>query len=277
MKTTVPLTEDVLLLDPRKIIIKEEQNIRYERRPAESVKDLARSFQADGQIHPVTVRLVDGEYHLVAGYRRHRAALLCQKTDKSFKLKAIVVEADDENALRLAVAENLERQNLSPIDVALAQKRLKDDYGWSDKAVAGFFKTNANTVSHMRRLLLLPEPVQKQVHEGTLGVEAAYQLSFLPAAEAIRMASTGQASAAETGKPHRMGRSAVIARKAKKARGLSAKPPRLQVEALLELLLESLEESNPLAEMAKVLLQFTGGKISLRTAKEALIDLAVES
>jgi ParB/RepB/Spo0J family partition protein len=265
-------TKEVLLLDPKTIIVNEAANYRFEQSSTQSVQELARSFQADGQIHPVTVRLKDGNYHLIAGYRRHRAALLLAKTDQKFRLKAILVDADDENALRLAVTENLERENLSPIDTALAQKRFKDDYGWSDKVLGAFFKMSPNTVSHLRQLLKLPASVQRQIHDGTLSIEAGQELARLPAKEAERLASTGTS---DPSKSTRMGRSTIIKRKAQKLRGTDARPKISQVQALLEIMVESLDKDDPLVHMAKALLDYVRGKCSLRVTKEFLFDLAV--
>ena len=94
---------DVFFIDPQAIIVDEKLNGRWTPHDGEAVEDMAKSFEAEGQLQPVQVRKVaDNRVQLVLGYRRHRASLLYNQRhpDSPMKLKCVVVTVNDEEAYR---------------------------------------------------------------------------------------------------------------------------------------------------------------------------------
>lgn len=130
----------------------------------EELDDLARSIQAGGLLQPVVVRPADGRYQLIAGERRLRAV---QRLGWA-TVPAVVRTVDDRTILTLALVENLQRDDLSPIDEALAYERLVKEFQLSQQEVADAVGRDRSTVANAIRLLKLPATVQALVHEGAL-------------------------------------------------------------------------------------------------------------
>jgi len=175
---------DYFFIDPEQIVVDEKLNGRAWPHDEESVASMAKSFEEDGgQLQPVQVRRVgDNKVQLVLGYRRYNAALLYNKLhpDKPMKLKAIVVQINDEEALRRNIIENHERKETTPVDDAFAQRRLREDYGWTDTRIAEFYRCSPPYVGVLKKLLTLPTKVQRLVHGKELSVQAATSLADLP-------------------------------------------------------------------------------------------------
>lgn len=178
---------DYHFIDPEQIVVDEKLNGRAWPHDDESVASMAKSFEEDGgQLQPVQVRRVsDNKVQLVLGYRRYNAALLFNKLhpDKPMKLKAIVVQINDEEALRRNIVENHERKETTPVDDAFAQRRLREDYGWPDTRIAEFYRCSPPYVGILKKLLMLPTKVQRLVHGRELSVQAATALADLPPGE----------------------------------------------------------------------------------------------
>jgi len=132
--------------------------------PEESLKELADSIRANGLVQPVLLRRSDSRYQLIAGERRWRAA----QTAGLEKIPAIVRELSDREALELALAENLLREDLNPIDVARAFEVLQQQYRLSHEEIAERLGVNRSTVTNTLRLLRLPVPVQEMLVDGQL-------------------------------------------------------------------------------------------------------------
>ncbi len=130
----------------------------------EELGDLARSIEASGLLQPVVVRPRDGGYELIAGERRWRAV---QRLGWA-NIPAVVREVDDRTLLTLALIENLQRDDLSPIDEALGYQRLMDEFKVSAQEVARLVGRDRSTVANTVRLLKLPTSVRSLVHDGTL-------------------------------------------------------------------------------------------------------------
>jgi len=175
---------DYFFIDPEQIVVVEKLNGRAWPHDEESVASMAKSFEEDGgQLQPVQVRRIAGnKVQLVLGYRRYNAALLYNKLhpDKPMKLKAIVLQINDEEALRRNIIENHERKETTPIDDAFAQRRLREDYGWPDTRIAEFYRCCPPYVGTLKKLLTLPTKVQRLVHGRELSVQAATSLADLP-------------------------------------------------------------------------------------------------
>ena len=141
--------------------------------------DLANSMKASGLLQPVIVRSRDGGYELIAGERRWRAA----ERLGWLQIPAIVKEVDDRTLLTLALIENLQRDDLSPIDAAAGYRRLGDEFQLGHAEIARAVGRERSTVANLLRLLQLPGDVQAMVHEKRLSAGHARALLGLSDAD----------------------------------------------------------------------------------------------
>jgi ParB family transcriptional regulator, chromosome partitioning protein len=131
----------------------------------ESLNELADSIREHGVIQPIVVQaLPDNLYQLIAGERRWRAA----QRAGLMKLPAIVRESDADSSLELALIENLQREDLNPIEEAQAYEKLIVEFGLTQEEVARRVAKNRVTITNMLRLLRLPPEVQQWVAENRL-------------------------------------------------------------------------------------------------------------
>jgi len=148
----------------------------------EALEDLARSIAQRGVIQPVIVRpRKQGGYELVAGERRWRAA----QRARLHEIPAIVRELSDSDTLALALIENIQREDLNPVEEAEAYQRLVDDQGYSAVEVARMVDKSRSHIANLMRLLVLPQPVLKMVADKSLSMGHARALINVPDAEAI--------------------------------------------------------------------------------------------
>ena len=146
---------------------------------------LAESIAQHGIIQPLTVRkLNSGYYQIIAGERRWRAARLAGLSE----VPVIVIEADDRKAAELAMIENLQREDLNPIEEAAGFRTLISQYHMTQEEAASRVGKSRSAVTNALRLLELESAVQKLVQEGTLSAGHARALVVLPAALQIRAA-----------------------------------------------------------------------------------------
>lgn len=138
--------------------------------------ELVRSIQARGVLEPVLVRPVDGKYELVAGERRLRAS---QRLGLK-EIPAIIVNLTDKESLEVALIENLQREDLSPVDEARAYQILADEFERTHDQIAEQVGKDRSTVSNLIRLLKLPEIVLDALASGALTVGHARALLGLP-------------------------------------------------------------------------------------------------
>lgn len=127
----------------------------------EKLEELAQSILANGIVQPILVRKRGGRYQLIAGERRWRAS---QKAGLT-KIPAIIREVADEKLLELALIENIQRQELNPIEEAKAYKNLIETIGLTQEMVAERVGKNRTVVTTCLRLLKLPKEVQQLVEE----------------------------------------------------------------------------------------------------------------
>jgi ParB family transcriptional regulator, chromosome partitioning protein len=130
----------------------------------QALSELAASMAASGLLQPVVVRAQGNSYQLIAGERRWRAA---QHLGWA-KLPAVVKEVDDQTLLTLALIENLQRDDLSPIDEAAGYRRLGDEFHLGHSEIARMVGRDRSTVANLLRLLQLPGEIQALLHEGRL-------------------------------------------------------------------------------------------------------------
>ncbi|MGC8862315.1 MAG: ParB/RepB/Spo0J family partition protein [Armatimonadota bacterium] len=131
----------------------------------EKLQELVNSIRVHGVLQPIVVRPGrGGDYELVAGERRLRAAIAAGlKT-----IPAVVRELTDEQSLEVALIENLQREDINPIDAALAYKRLTEEFGLSQEELAFGLGKSRSAIANTLRLLNLPEEIQEHVKAGRL-------------------------------------------------------------------------------------------------------------
>jgi ParB family transcriptional regulator, chromosome partitioning protein len=138
-----------------------------------ALDELAASIAARGVIQPVIVRpLGDGRWQLVAGERRWRAAQKAQLHE----IPALIRDLDDREVMALALIENLQREDLNPIEEARAYHRLAESEGLTQAEIARMVDKSRSHVANLQRLLSLPEPVVELVEEGKLSMGHARAL-----------------------------------------------------------------------------------------------------
>lgn len=131
----------------------------------QALDDLANSIRALGIIQPITVRyLGDDKYELIAGERRWRASRRAGLT----KIPAYIRDADSEAMLEMAIVENVQREDLNPIDIALGYERLIEECGLTQEQVAEKVGKDRSTITNFLRLLRLPPPVQAALRDGSI-------------------------------------------------------------------------------------------------------------
>lgn len=150
----------------------------------ESLQELADSIRAQGVIQPIVVRAVEGGYEIIAGERRWRAAQLAGLD----RIPVIIREVDDETAVALALIENIQRENLNPLEEATALKRLVEDFQLTHQEAAQAVGRSRSTVSNLLRLLELTTEVRELVAVRKLEMGHARALLGLDEARQIRAA-----------------------------------------------------------------------------------------
>ena len=146
-----------------------------------ALQELADSIEASGLLQPVVVRASRGGYELIAGERRWRAV---QKLGWT-QVPAVIKDVDDGALLTLALIENLQRDDLSPLDEARGYRRLMDQFGFPQQEVARLVGRNRSTIANSLRLLTLPDDVQTLVDERRLSEGHARALLTLGSATEV--------------------------------------------------------------------------------------------
>jgi len=146
-----------------------------------ALEELVASIQASGLLQPIVVRPRDGGYELIAGERRWRAATRLGWA----KIPAVVKDVDDQTLLTLALIENLQRDDLSPMDEAAGYQRLAAEFKLPHGEIARLVGRNRTTIANLLRLLQLPAEVQAMVHERKLSEGHARALLGLADAETM--------------------------------------------------------------------------------------------
>ena len=148
-----------------------------------AIEDLTQSIREKGVIQPLLVRqLADNAYEIIAGERRWRAA----QAAMLHEVPVLVRTLTDAEALELALIENLQRQDLTPLEEAEGFRRLMDEFQHTQDALAKVIGKSRSHVANMIRLLGLPEPVKKMMEEGTLS--AGHARALLTAENPIGLA-----------------------------------------------------------------------------------------
>jgi ParB family transcriptional regulator, chromosome partitioning protein len=152
------------------------------------LEELAQSIKANGIIQPILVRRTGTTYRIIAGERRWRAA------QRAGLLKVPVVVRDvadgsEKQLLELALIENIQRENLNPVDEAIAYQRLSDEFRLTQDQIAAAVGKDRSSVANFMRLLKLPQEVRADLASGALSMGHARALLGLPDAAAQRHAA----------------------------------------------------------------------------------------
>jgi ParB family chromosome partitioning protein len=153
----------------------------------EKLAELADSIRAQGVIQPIVVRDIGGgKFEIIAGERRWRAAQLAELRD----VPVVVREVDDRAVIAMALIENIQREDLNPLEEATSLHRLIDEFDLTHQQAAEAVGRSRAAVSNLLRLLELPEAIRKLVETGQLEMGHARALLTLPADLAIALAQT---------------------------------------------------------------------------------------
>jgi ParB family transcriptional regulator, chromosome partitioning protein len=146
----------------------------------QALEELAESIRTQGIIQPLIVRPLPGgqkdHYEIIAGERRFRAAKLAGLKE----VPAIIRHIPDEAAVAIALIENIQRENLNPIEEAMALQRLMSEFGLTHQQTAQAVGKSRTAVTNLLRLLSLPEEVKKMLEQGALEMGHARTLITLP-------------------------------------------------------------------------------------------------
>jgi ParB family chromosome partitioning protein len=151
-----------------------------------SLEELAESIRSQGIMQPILVREIGrGRFEIIAGERRWRAAQIAGLTE----VPALVREIADEAALAMSLIENIQREDLNPLEEAAGVQRLIDEFGMTHEQAANAIGRSRSATTNLLRLLQLAEPVQEQLITGDLDMGHARALLTLPPADQIALAN----------------------------------------------------------------------------------------
>ena len=139
---------------------------------AAKLDELAQSIRANGVIQPLVVRQVNGAYEIVAGERRWRAA----QRAGLLRVPVVVRDVPDDKLLQVALIENVQREDLNPVEEAQAYRRLIDEYRLTQDDLAGAVGKDRSTIANALRLLHLPDDIKADLAAGQLSVGHARAL-----------------------------------------------------------------------------------------------------
>ena len=150
----------------------------------EALQALAQSILKQGVMQPIIVRPIgNNQYEIIAGERRWRAAKLANLID----IPVIIKNIPDESALAMALIENIQRENLNPLEEALGIKRLIDEFNMTHESAADAVGKSRVTVSNLLRLLTLTQPVQDRLLAGKIDMGHARALIGLEGSQQVML------------------------------------------------------------------------------------------
>ena len=153
----------------------------------ESLEELAQSIRVQGVMQPIVVRsLTSTKYEIIAGERRWRA---CQLAGLD-KIPVIIKEVDDSSAIAMALIENIQRENLNPVEEATALKRLQDEFELTQQEVADAVGRSRAAVANLLRLMILQHEVRTFLEHGDLEMGHARALLSLAPEQQVNAART---------------------------------------------------------------------------------------
>ena len=145
----------------------------------ESLEELSNSIKEQGVIQPIVVRpskSIEGKYEIVAGERRW----LASQNAGLHEVPIVVLNVDDVKSLEFAIVENVQRQDLNPIEEARGYQRLVDEFNYNQDKLSNFIGKSRSYIANSLRLLALPEAILQMVEQGSLTAGHARSLIGLP-------------------------------------------------------------------------------------------------
>jgi len=142
----------------------------------ERIEELSRSIRSNGIIQPIVVRKVEAGYEIIAGERRWRAA----QRAGLLKVPVVVRDVPEDRLLAVALIENIQREDLNPIDEAVAYRRLSDEFRLTQEQIADAVGKDRSSIANHVRLLRLPQEVRANVASNALSMGHARALLALP-------------------------------------------------------------------------------------------------
>ena len=150
-----------------------------------ALNELAESIKEQGLMQPIIVRTIaEGRYEIIAGERRYRAAGIAGLDE----IPVLIKEVDDKNALSLALIENIQREDLNPLEEAQGLQRLIREFDYTHETCAQAIGRSRSAVSNLLRLLNLAQPVQTMLLAGDIEMGHARALLSLDSAQQIMLA-----------------------------------------------------------------------------------------
>ena len=150
-----------------------------------ALQELADSIRQQGVMQPVVVRpIAEGRYELIAGERRWRATQIAELD----RIPAIIREVPDDAAIAMALIENIQRENLNPVEEAFALQRLQDEFGLTQAQVAEAVGKSRTTITNLLRLLGLTEDVRVMLEHGDLEMGHGRAMLTLPPEQQMQVA-----------------------------------------------------------------------------------------
>jgi ParB family transcriptional regulator, chromosome partitioning protein len=182
---TAPAAGDI----PRELPVDQLQPGKYQprtRMDQEALKELAESIKTQGVIQPILVRpAADDKYEIIAGERRWRAARMAGLQ----AVPVVIRDIPDNQALAVALIENIQREDLNPLEQAIGIQRLINEFGLTHQSAAESLGRSRTAVTNLLRLLELAPPVRELLAEGKLDMGHARALLALPALRQVELAN----------------------------------------------------------------------------------------
>ena len=234
------------------------------------LQELEASIRAQGILQPLLVRPVGSGFELIAGERRYRAA----KRAGLKTVPAVIRQLDDRFTLEVALVENLQREDLDPIDEALGYQSLLEDLGYTQEKIAERVGRERSTITNALRLLTLPQQVQEFVSRGTLSAGHARALLALPTGEemeaAAKYVNTMGFSVRKT--------EAFVSRKLKRRVQARKRLARVENPSPTSTALASLEETlrQKYATQVRIIPGATGGKVEFEYYSQVELERLLE-
>ncbi|HMM54094.1 MAG TPA: ParB/RepB/Spo0J family partition protein [Candidatus Desulfobacillus sp.] len=246
--TTEPQRQDTLSVDSL-------QPGKYQPRThmdQESLNELAASIKAQGVMQPILVRPVDGgRYEIIAGERRWRAARLAGLRE----VPAMVREIPDDAALAMSLIENIQRENLNPLEEAMGIQRLIDEFGMTHQQAADAVGRSRPAASNLLRLLQLAPPVQELLMAGDIDMGHARALLPLAKASQVQLA-------------HRIASKGHSVREAERLVQHELNPPKRRAAA-------SRKADRDLVRLEEELADALGAKVKIRTGAKGAGQISI--
>lgn len=222
----------------------------------EAIQELAESIKEQGVMQPIIVRNIDpnepDKYEIVAGERRMRAAKLAGLET----VPVIVRDISDESAAVMALIENMQREDLNPIEEAQGVKRLLDEFGFTHEQASKAIGRSRSATSNILRLLNLAMPVQRMLLAGDLDMGHARALLSLTAAEQIQIANIVVAKKLSVRDTERMVQQGIDAPKSKAKQKEKARDVLRIEDALSDLLGTTVKIQSGAGQKGKIYLQY---------------------